>query len=590
MTVLQQDLFSRCLVSALSTEDIRRLKGLRVPLSTNEPQRIRELRSCGVLDTASETIFDRYTSMCARVFKAPISLLSLVDVDRQWFKSKIGLDFTQTHRDDSFCSYTILDNTDDVFVVPDAHLDSRFLRSKLVTGAPCVRFYAGAAVVVDGQKVGTLCIMDTKPRWDFSQDDAIVLRDLAKVAESILKNRKQDAIDSQNDLVRMVCLLLQNVDGYVQKVVKQKDELRLFLDQCDTRTVFYIYQLRSLCTQLKDSVHLLNEELEAVHQRMTLMTIQIYLPHTRSIDLRDSLITAYRYAQDQCIHGSGIYSNHFDILGLQDSLHMYSYRMVEVVEKLKHSLRWHSSQNRISWLYDNYRQEQKSLYSRLKANPIAQTLEICWGELAYYLPYNILDLALFALLSHICGQQDELEDFMEISCRYAEETHCLNSNPTFSAFRCGVFVVEVSHKHRGTAAAGDSQNSRSTITCGADDDQSGFHLSLRGLLRAAGGGYSCDVDANIHSIRLPCVCLPYEPPLSPLSSDSSAFTEVENDLYVDSSEDCKLSVREGDQGDVRSPAMVSKLNNTPAWAGGMFRGFIRKITQVFSSHNKVLPI
>jgi len=150
----------------------------------NEAQRLDTLRSLNVLDSAPEERFDRLTRLAKRLFGVPIALVSLVDANRQWFKSCVGLDATETSRDISFCGHAILE--DDILVVPNALTDERFHDNPMVTGEPNIRFYAGCPLtVVNGSKLGTLCLIDVNPR-QMSEDDLVLLRDLARMAEQEL--------------------------------------------------------------------------------------------------------------------------------------------------------------------------------------------------------------------------------------------------------------------------------------------------------------------------------------------------------------------------------------------------------------------
>lgn len=154
------------------------------PLPPDESRRLETLRALNILDTAPEERFDRLTRLAKRLFNVPIALVSLVDTDRQWFKSCMGLAATETTRDVSFCGHTILD--DDTLVVADAALDPRFADNPLVTGPPGIRFYAGCPLrAANGSKLGTLCVIDTAPR-SFGADDLALLRDLAHMAEQEL--------------------------------------------------------------------------------------------------------------------------------------------------------------------------------------------------------------------------------------------------------------------------------------------------------------------------------------------------------------------------------------------------------------------
>ncbi|SDG55966.1 MULTISPECIES: sensor domain-containing diguanylate cyclase [unclassified Duganella] len=153
-----------------------------IPL--NETLRLATLKSLNVLDTPAEERFDRVTRMAKRMFRVPIALVSIVDEDRQWFKSVQGLDACQTPRNVSFCGHAILG--DGIFLIRNALQDQRFADNPLVAGAPHIRFYAGCPLrAPDGNKVGTLCIIDTAPR-DFDEEDATALRDLAAMVEDEL--------------------------------------------------------------------------------------------------------------------------------------------------------------------------------------------------------------------------------------------------------------------------------------------------------------------------------------------------------------------------------------------------------------------
>ena len=164
----------------------------------NEKQRIKDLRSLNILDTSPEERFDRLTRMARRMFDVDIALVSLVDENRQWFKSKVGLDACETGRDISFCGHAILGN--EIFVIEDAQQDDRFCDNPLVTGDPRIRFYAGVPLrYLNGSKLGTLCIIDPRPRA-LDEEDLATLRDLAEMAESELNAIQLATID---DLTRI---------------------------------------------------------------------------------------------------------------------------------------------------------------------------------------------------------------------------------------------------------------------------------------------------------------------------------------------------------------------------------------------------
>jgi phosphoribosyl 1,2-cyclic phosphodiesterase len=133
------------------------------PVPANEEARLRSLRDLGVLDTDPEPRFDRLTEMASVALDVPVALITLVDADRQWFKSHRGVDATETPRDMAFCAHAIL--SDDMLQIPDALADERFADNPLVTNDPYVRFYAGVPLTLsDGTRAGTLCVGDHRPR------------------------------------------------------------------------------------------------------------------------------------------------------------------------------------------------------------------------------------------------------------------------------------------------------------------------------------------------------------------------------------------------------------------------------------------
>jgi GAF domain-containing protein len=146
----------------------------------DEVIRIATLRDLVVLDTDPEEKFDMLTAYACSQFGVPIALISLVDTNRQWFKSRCGLGATETGRDISFCGHAILQ--DDILEIRNATADARFADNPLVTGEPGIRFYAGCPLTMaDGQNIGTFCLIDRKPR-SLDEWEAQHLRDLAHVA------------------------------------------------------------------------------------------------------------------------------------------------------------------------------------------------------------------------------------------------------------------------------------------------------------------------------------------------------------------------------------------------------------------------
>jgi GAF domain-containing protein len=147
------------------------------PLPPDEAERLAALHGLGLLDTPAEERFDRWTREAARLLDVPVALVTLVDADRQWFKSRQGMPLAQTPRDESLCAHAILD--DDVLVVPDLLEDDRFAENPATAPPYSIRFYAGVPLVLgDGSRVGTLCVADQRPR-SLSADELDELRRLA---------------------------------------------------------------------------------------------------------------------------------------------------------------------------------------------------------------------------------------------------------------------------------------------------------------------------------------------------------------------------------------------------------------------------
>ncbi len=163
------------------------MKAPEIP--ANEASRLDALRSLELLDTGPDEQYDRITGLAQLVLKTRIALISLVDADRQWFKSKRGLDASETPRDISFCGHAILD--DALFIIPDAREDERFADNPLVTGEPNIRLYASYPLATgDGSRVGTLCVIDDKPRT-LGPEEREMLRLLGKMVETQFRGLQQ---------------------------------------------------------------------------------------------------------------------------------------------------------------------------------------------------------------------------------------------------------------------------------------------------------------------------------------------------------------------------------------------------------------
>ncbi len=197
---------------------------MTVPLPEREDRRMSALKNYNVLDTAPEQDYDDVTNLAAVICKSPIALISLVDEERQWFKSKFGLEANETPREHAFCAHAIC-NPDDLFVVEDASKDERFQANPLVTGNPNIRFYAGAPLVTtEGDAVGTICVIDDKAR-KLTDKEAEALRTLSRMVVAQLELRRN--LSSMEQTVLEQEDYVANLENYWQKIEESHANLRV---------------------------------------------------------------------------------------------------------------------------------------------------------------------------------------------------------------------------------------------------------------------------------------------------------------------------------------------------------------------------
>jgi GAF domain-containing protein len=175
---------------------------MSAPIPKNEKKRLKVLWQYDVLDTVPEEVFDDLTDLAADICEAPIALISLVDEDRQWFKSKVGVSVSETARDISFCAHAIMNQG--MLVVPDATKDPRFKNNPMVIGPHKIRFYAGAPLITpDGYALGTLCVLDRKPRQlRPGQKQALLVLARHVVSQLELRRHARELVATRVDLTR----------------------------------------------------------------------------------------------------------------------------------------------------------------------------------------------------------------------------------------------------------------------------------------------------------------------------------------------------------------------------------------------------
>ena len=242
---------------------------IKPKLPANEPQRLNALRRYDILDSPSEQEFDDMVQVASLICDTPIALISLVDENRQWFKAKVGLDADETPRDLAFCAHAIHDTN--VLTIENAIEDERFCDNPLVTGAPNIRFYAGAPLITeDQQALGTLCVIDSKPH-SLKPEQIEALEKLARqvVRQMELRGINRDLCAQNNDKVRLLGTLSHDLRSPFNGLIGYSDILKRRADKMQPQQIKQIAEhistaSRSAYDQLENLLSWCKSEMNAV--------------------------------------------------------------------------------------------------------------------------------------------------------------------------------------------------------------------------------------------------------------------------------------------------------------------------------------
>lgn len=216
-----------------------------IPLPANENERLESLRSYNILYTLEEAEYNEIVLVASEICQTPVALISLVDHERQWFKSIVGVDLKQTPKEQAFCAHTIVEN--DVMIVKDARTDARFAKNPLVTGFPNIVFYAGVPLTTnDGYALGSLCVIDNKVN-DLTPQQINALKVLSKQVSALLELRKKNReLEEANASLMESNLFIQRFAGMVAHDIKNPLSSMLLSSQALQRQLQSSDDIKSL--------------------------------------------------------------------------------------------------------------------------------------------------------------------------------------------------------------------------------------------------------------------------------------------------------------------------------------------------------
>ncbi len=293
-----------------------------------EKERLAALAATNLLDSKPDERFDRLARLAANSLEAETALVSLIDSDRQWFKSRINLETQETSRDVSFCAHAI--EGTDIMVVLDATKDERFRDNPLVTGSPHIRFYAGAPLITsEGHALGTLCVIDDKPRGTFDDTDGEILRDLAASVVALIENEEQVREMTELAVInRELQHRMGNMYAHVSSLIS-------LLDKSDLRHEEYVSRLREKVNALAIAQSLLaSNQREAVSlQELARKSLEVFRagagdPMVKVQDEDDFEITPRAaFAMSLMLHELGINSVKHGALGTEAGTVEFGWRL-----------------------------------------------------------------------------------------------------------------------------------------------------------------------------------------------------------------------------------------------------------------------
>ncbi|VXC42514.1 GAF domain-containing protein [Sphingomonas sp. 8AM] len=243
-------------------------------MQQDESARLQTLRGYGILDTPNEPEFDAIINKAKAALNVPIVLMSLIDEDRQWFKARVGLNVAETPRCISFCTHAIYQS--DMLIIPDAAKDERFAQNPMVTGAPYIRFYAGAPLrAPNGARVGTLCVIDTRPRSGLSPSQITQMEGFAaQIAEAMNRRLSRIVVKVASPAdalsVAPITLIPERSTGHTITAVEQDKHLKIELSRfwSDRLIKLYLNDLRSETLRMAERGYYKGALVDASHYKL----------------------------------------------------------------------------------------------------------------------------------------------------------------------------------------------------------------------------------------------------------------------------------------------------------------------------------